>query len=88
MVPLVRLAATGYHRVGSLIARWITSGRFGLLVVFLSTYALWFGFLYLFGPRKMVGNWMQHQPLSLGASAIVGFVIALFVTIFVYKRNN
>jgi uncharacterized membrane protein required for colicin V production len=34
----------------------------------------------------MVGAWIQHEPLSVGASAVIGFVIALFVTVFVYKR--
>jgi hypothetical protein len=59
-----------------------------LLVVFVSTYALWFGFLYLVGPRRIVGYWIQHEPLSFAASAIIGFAVALSITIFVYKKNT
>jgi hypothetical protein len=54
--------------------------------VFLATYAVWFGFLYFVGPRKVVGAWVQHEPLSFPAAAIIGFAIALSMTIFVYKK--
>jgi hypothetical protein len=36
----------------------------------------------------MVGHWIQREPFSFGASAIVGFAIALSITIFVYKRTS
>jgi hypothetical protein len=36
----------------------------------------------------MVGYWVQHEPLSFAASAIVGLAIALSITIYVYKRNG
>jgi hypothetical protein len=49
-------------------------------------FVLWFCYFFFFGPRRIVGYWIRHEPLALGPSILMALAIALATTIFVYKR--
>ena len=57
-----------------------------LLASFLVVFLLCFLWLHFIGPRRLVGNWETHEPLSSLSSAIVSALIALTLTAFVLRR--
>ena len=59
-------------------------GRY--LPLFLVVFLLCFLWLHFIGPRRLVGNWETHEPLSSLSSAIISALIALILTAFVLKR--
>jgi hypothetical protein len=59
-------------------------GRY--LPLFLGVFLLCFLWLHFIGPRRLVGNWETHEPLSFLSSAIVSALIALTLTAFVLRR--
>jgi len=59
-------------------------GRY--LPLFLVVFLLCFLWLHFIGPRRLVGNWVTHEPLSSLSSAIVSALIALTLTAFVLRR--
>lgn len=64
--------------IASLVVRYVPL----FLVVFLVCF-LWLHFI---GPRRLVGSWETHEPLSSLSSAIVSALIALTLTAFVLRR--
>jgi hypothetical protein len=59
-------------------------GRY--LPLFLVVFLLCFLWLHFVGPRRLIGNWETHEPLSSLSSAIVSALIALTLTAFVLRR--
>jgi hypothetical protein len=59
-------------------------GRY--LPLFLVVFLLCFLWLHFIGPRRLVGNWVTHEPLSSLSSAIFSALIALTLTAFVLRR--
>ena len=64
--------------IASLMGRYVP--------LFLVVFLLCFLWLHFIGPRRLVGNWETHEPLSSLSSAIVSALIALTLTAFVMRR--
>jgi hypothetical protein len=76
----------GHGRKRSFAAQWAASRLVQCSIAFLIMFVLWFCYFFFFGPRRIVGYWIRHEPLALGPSILMALAIALATTIFVYKR--
>jgi len=56
--------------------------------VFLSFFALVFLYFHFIGPRKYVGGWITHEPLSTTASLAVAFAMTLFLAIVMAVKSK
>lgn len=65
---------------------WIASRTFSHLLVFSALFGLIFFWLHFAGPRRVVGYWIEREPLSIVPSAVLAFVVALVVTVLLVRR--
>ena len=65
---------------------WIASRTFTHLLVFSVLFGLVFSWLHFAGPRRVVGYWIEHEPLSIVPAAVVAFFVALVVTLLLVRK--
>jgi|ERR1700680_693031 hypothetical protein len=66
--------------------RSITSLVGSYLTYFIPLFVLCFLWLHFVGPRRLVGNWETHEPLSARSAALVSGLIALPLAFFILRR--
>ena len=55
-------------------------------MVFFVLFGLLFFWLHFAGPRRQVGYWTTHEPLSILPSLTIAFFVALVATVLLVRR--
>ena len=55
-------------------------------MVFFVLFGLLFFWLHFAGPRRLVGYWIMHEPLSILPSLTIAFFVALVATVLLVRR--